>query len=47
MIKPCLFSDIGYSVRELGAERAIDLAIGNKPLSGDINLTGKFYNIGG
>lgn len=47
MIKPCLFSDIEYSVRELGAENAIDLAIGNKPQSGKINLTGKFYNIGG
>ena len=46
-IKPCLFSDISYSVRELGAERAIDLAIGNKPQSGEINITGKFYNIGG
>jgi len=47
MIKPCLFSDIEYSVRELGAENAIDLAIGNKPQSGHVNLTGKFYNIGG
>jgi GTP 3',8-cyclase len=47
MIKPCLFSDIAYGVREYGSERAIDLAVGNKPLSGDINLTGKFYNIGG
>ncbi|PLX18781.1 MAG: radical SAM protein [Marinilabiliales bacterium] len=46
-IKPCLFSDISYSVRELGAERAIDLAIGNKPQSGLTNVTGKFYNIGG
>lgn len=46
-IKPCLFSDISYRVRELGAERAIDLAIGNKPASGHTNLTGKFYNIGG
>lgn len=46
-IKPCLFSDISYNVRELGAERAIDLAIGNKPQSGHTNLTGKFYNIGG
>lgn len=46
-IKPCLFSDIAYSVRELGAERAIDLAIGNKPQSGLTNITGKFYNIGG
>ncbi|NOQ24637.1 MAG: radical SAM protein [Bacteroidales bacterium] len=46
-IKPCLFSDISYNVRELGAERAIDLAIGNKPETGHTNLTGKFYNIGG
>lgn len=46
-IKPCLFSDISYSVRELGVERAIDLAIGNKPHNGLTNLTGKFYNIGG
>jgi cyclic pyranopterin phosphate synthase len=46
-IKPCLFSDISYNVRELGAERAIDLAIGSKPQSGHTNLTGKFYNIGG
>lgn len=47
LIKPCLFSDMGYSVRELGPERAIDIAIGNKPVSGHTNLTGKFYNIGG
>lgn len=46
-IKPCLFSDMSYNVRELGAERAIDLAIGNKPQSGHTNQTGKFYNIGG
>ena len=47
MIKPCLFSDIQYSVRELGADKAIDLAIGNKPQNGNTNVTGKFYNIGG
>ncbi len=46
-IKPCLFSDIAYNVRELGCERAIDLAIGNKPQNGLENHTGKFYNIGG
>jgi len=46
-IKPCLFSDLGYSVRELGAEKAIDLAVQNKPKSGHTNHTGKFYNIGG
>lgn len=46
-IKPCLFSDLGYSVRDLGVEKAIDLAVGNKPQSGHENHTGKFYNIGG
>jgi len=46
-IKPCLFSDISYNVRELGAERAIDIAVGNKPQTGHENHTGKFYNIGG
>ena len=46
-IKPCLFSDLAYNVRELGAEKAIDVAIENKPLSGHVNHTGKFYNIGG
>jgi cyclic pyranopterin phosphate synthase len=47
LIKPCLFSDLGYGVRELGPERAIDMAISNKPASGHVNHTGKFYNIGG
>ncbi len=47
IIKPCLFSDIGYNVRELGIEKAIELAIKNKPASGLVNSTGKFYNIGG
>lgn len=47
MIKPCLFSDLSYSVRELGPEKAIDTAIENKPKSGHENHTGKFYNIGG
>ncbi|MDA3952524.1 MAG: radical SAM protein [Bacteroidales bacterium] len=47
MIKPCLFSDLEFNVRKLGAEKAIDEAIGNKPLSGHVNHTGKFYNIGG
>ena len=47
MIKPCLFSDIQYSIRELGAEQAIEMALKNKPLSGHVNSTGKFYNIGG
>jgi GTP 3',8-cyclase len=47
MIKPCLFNDEEYSVRALGAEEAIRMALGNKPACGTTNLTGKFYNIGG
>lgn len=47
LIKPCLFSDLGYSVRELGAKAAIEMAVGLKPQSGTSNQNGKFYNIGG
>jgi len=46
-IKPCLFSDLGYSIRELGAKAAIEMATGLKPESGSKNLEGEFYNIGG
>lgn len=46
-IKPCLFSDLEYDVRELGAEKAIKLAVENKPKSGTYSKSGKFYNIGG
>jgi cyclic pyranopterin phosphate synthase len=47
MIKPCLFSEIEYSVRELGAEKALELAVDNKPKSGTKNKHNKFHNIGG
>jgi cyclic pyranopterin phosphate synthase len=46
-LKPCLFSNIGYNIRELGYERAINLAVGSKPACGSTNKTGAFYNIGG
>jgi len=46
-IKPCLFSDLEYDVRLLGAKNAILKAISTKPVSGTTNNTGKFYNIGG
>lgn len=46
-IKPCLFSDLGFNIRELGARKAIEMAIGQKPESGSQNLEGNFYNIGG
>ncbi len=47
MIKPCLFNDMEYSIRELGAKQALQDALGNKPSCGTINKHGEFYNIGG
>ncbi len=47
MVKPCLFSDIEYSVRKLGAREAILKAIETKPECGGISTSGEFYNIGG
>ncbi len=46
-VKPCLFNDLEYSVRELGAEKAIMMAVENKPACGTVNHKGHFYNIGG
>lgn len=33
-VRPCLMNDLAFSVRELGAEEALRLAVGAKPLSG-------------
>ncbi len=46
-LKPCLFNDLAYDVRKLAIEEAYRLALGNKPLTGEKNKTGNFYNIGG
>ncbi len=46
-IKPCLFSDLEYSVRELGAEQALKMAVENKPKCGSSSQKSNFYNIGG
>lgn len=46
-IKPCLFSDLVYNIRTLGHQKALNLAIGNKPRLGTYNQSGEFYNIGG
>ena len=47
MVKPCLFDEQEFSVREMGAEKALLGALNNKPLNGCINSKGSFYNIGG
>ncbi|MFC2097496.1 GTP 3',8-cyclase MoaA [Bacteroidota bacterium] len=46
-IKPCLFSDLGYNIREIGAEKAFNAAIQNKPECGSYSQSEKFYSIGG
>ncbi len=46
-LKPCLFSDLGFDVRVLGFEQAIEMALEKKPLKGGTNNSGCFYNIGG
>lgn len=47
MVKPCLFSDIGFSVRTAGAREALLQALANKPECGTKSVQRKFYNIGG
>lgn len=47
LVKPCLFSDLGFSMRELGAAEAIRRAIAAKPVKGTCNSMGSFHNIGG
>jgi cyclic pyranopterin phosphate synthase len=47
MLKPCLFNDIEFDIRQLGYEAALDLAAEYKPEFGSKNFSGKFYNIGG
>jgi GTP 3',8-cyclase len=46
-LKPCLFNDLAYNVREIGIDEAFRMAIENKPKSGSINLNNEFNNIGG
>ncbi len=46
-IKPCLFSSLGFSVREYGAREALLMAIGEKPEKGTNNTGERFNYIGG
>ncbi len=46
-IKPCLFDDLEFDVRELGVKEAYLQAVGQKPRSGTENKVNKFSNIGG
>ncbi len=46
MIRPCLFSDIAFSVRELGARETLHRALQHKPESGQCSQ-GMIHAIGG
>jgi GTP 3',8-cyclase len=46
-IKPCLFNNQEYSIREFGIEEALNNALNHKPKCGSVNTVGEFYNIGG
>ena len=47
MIKPCLFSNLEYSIRELGIHEALLQSIRTKPEKGMVNNHNLFHNIGG
>ena len=46
-IKPCLFSNREFSIKEYGIEDAFLKALNAKPKQGAVNQIGSFYNIGG
>lgn len=47
LVKPCLFSDVGFSCREFGPAEAIRRAIESKPKCGYAGSHNKFHSIGG
>jgi len=47
LIRPCLFSDIGFSVRDLGARQALLQALAHKPESGDVCSNATISQVGG
>jgi len=46
-LKPCLFSNLEYNIREIGIEGAFNQAVRCKPKSGSVNSNNLFHNIGG
>lgn len=46
-LKPCLFSNKEYNVKDLGIEAAFLAALENKPEKGKTSHNHSFYNIGG
>jgi GTP 3',8-cyclase len=46
-VRPCLFSDLGFSIRELGAEEALMHALAAKPRAGSACVNRRIHAIGG
>jgi cyclic pyranopterin phosphate synthase len=46
-IRPCLFSNASFSVRKLGAARALAMAVGDKPAAGSACTNLSMHAIGG
>jgi cyclic pyranopterin phosphate synthase len=46
-LRPCLFDDLSFNVRELGSEKAIRMAVEAKPECGTKSVENKFNVIGG
>ncbi len=46
-LRPCLFSDLSFNARKLGAEQAIQMAVQAKPEFGTRSVTNRFSMIGG
>jgi cyclic pyranopterin phosphate synthase len=46
-LRPCLFSELSFNIRRLGAEPAIRMAVASKPEFGTRNLKAGFSTIGG
>ncbi len=46
-LRPCLFNDLSFNVRELGSEKALQMAIEAKPECGTKSARNKFSVIGG
>lgn len=47
LVRPCLFSDLGFSVRDLGARGALEAAIRAKPRCGTASSLSSVGEIGG
>lgn len=46
-LRPCLFSDLSFNIRKLGAEKAIQMAIEAKPEYGTRSFENTFSAVGG